>query len=271
MKSFQDKVVVITGAGSGMGRELALQLSALGAKVALNDWNGEMLAQTLQAVEAAGGKGMAATFDVGDQTAVFGFAESVVAQYGQVDLVINNAGIAMERRSIANTPMEEFERVIRVNLWGVIYGTLAFLPHLKARPEAAMVNISSIFGIIGYGGQGAYSTTKFGVRGFTETLRQELHGTPVTVTCVHPGGVKTGIIKNIPGEASPAKDKFASNFEKIARTTSADAAKTIIRGIQNKRPRVLIGNDARLMDVVARLFPTFYERILLRKNRVPGG
>ncbi|NUO03474.1 MAG: SDR family oxidoreductase [Saprospiraceae bacterium] len=269
MKSFQNKVVVITGAGSGMGRELALQLSALGANVALNDWNAEMLAQTLKAVEAASGKGMAVAFDVGDREAVTSFAEAVVAQYGQVDVVVNNAGIAMERRSIANTPMEEFERVVRVNLWGVIYGTLAFLPHLKTRPEAAVVNISSIFGIIGYGGQGAYSTTKFGVRGFTETLRQELHGTSVTVTCVHPGGVKTGIIRNIPGEPSAAKDKFASNFEKIARTTAADAATTIIRGIQNKRPRVLIGNDARLMDAVARLFPTFYERILLRKNRLP--
>ena len=271
MKSFQGKVVVITGAGSGMGRDLALQLSTLGASVALNDWNGETLAQTLQSVESAGGKGMAMAFDVGDQTAVSDFAEAVLARYGQVDVVINNAGIAMERRSIASTPMEEFERVVRVNLWGVIYGTLAFLPHLKMRPEAAIVNISSIFGIMGYGGQGAYSTTKFGVRGFTETLRQELHGSRITVTCVHPGGVKTGIIKNIPGEASPAKEKFASNFEKIAQTTSSDAAKKIIRGIQKKQNRILIGNDARLMDWVARLFPQRYERILLRKNRLPGG
>ncbi len=261
--------MVITGAGSGMGRELALQLSGLGAIVALNDWNEAMLAQTLADVEAAGGSGMASAFDVGDRAAVFGFADAVMARYGRVDGVINNAGIAMERRRIEHTPLEVFERVIQINLWGVIYGTLAFLPHLKLQSEASIVNISSIFGIIGYGGQGAYSTTKFGVRGFTETLRQELHGSPIAITCVHPGGVKTGIIKNIPGDPSPAKEKFAANFERIAMTTSADAARQIIRGIRKKKPRVLIGSDARLMDLVARLFPQIYERILLRKNRVP--
>jgi len=268
MNAFKDKVVVITGAGSGMGRDLALQFASAGARLALNDWNAEALAQTLQAVEAAGGKGIMSAFDVSDREAVFAFAAAVMQQYGQVDVVINNAGIAMQLNSIANTPMQDYERVIGVNLWGVIYGTLAFLPHLKARPEAALVNISSIFGIVGYGGQGAYSTSKFAVRGFTETLRQELRTTNVAVTCVHPGGIKTGIVRNIPGETSASKEKFIAIFDRTAKTSAEDAARQIIRGVQRKKKRVLIGRDALWLDFFARLFPQRYERIVLRKNRV---
>lgn len=257
--------MVITGAGSGMGKDLALLMAKEKARLALNDWSAETLAETTEACQVLGAEVHQSVFSVGDREAMYQFAQSVAHQYGQVDVVVNNAGIALMQRKVENTGYEELEQIIQINLWGVIYGSKAFIPHLKERPEAALVNVSSIFSTFAYPNQGPYVITKFGVRGLTEVLRQELANTNVAVSCVMPGGIATNIIRNIPTQQTKARDKFASVFQKMAGTSSSDAARDIFRGIQKKKKRILIGRDARLADRVIRLFPSSYERILLRK------
>ncbi len=271
MKNFKDKVVVITGAGSGMGRELAIQFAEKGAKVAINDWNQDTLNETLSMVKEKGGEGIARRFDVSDKKAIYGFANEVVSYFGHVDVVINNAGFALPARSIEHTEYEDFEKMMGVNMWGVIYGSKAFLPHLKKRPEGVLMNTSSVFGIFGFPTQGPYCTAKFAVRGFTETLRQELEveGTKnVQVCCIHPGGIKTGIVTNIDhSKSSLSKEEIeegAKNFDDNAPTTAAEAAAQIIRAIEKRSPKLLIGRDAKMMDFITRLFPTKYGKYLLK-------
>lgn len=260
MKNLQDKVAVVTGAGSGIGKSLALALAREGVRLALNDWNADNLEQTLAAIRQNGGTAYGKAFDVAQKEAVYQFAEDVLQQFGQVDIVVNNAGITHEQRLLERCGYEEFEKILGVNLWGVIYGSKAFLPLLKQRPEAALVNISSIFGVIGYPNQGAYVTSKFAVRGFTETLRIELGKSPVTVTCVHPGGIRTNIARNIQSENQERVEKFAKVFERMAITPSESAAKQIVEAIRKKDNRLVIGPDARKLDWLARLFPSAYER-----------
>ena len=272
MKDFKNKVAVITGAGSGMGRELALQFTQRGAKVAINDWNEATLMETMAMVKAQGGEGIARRFDVSNKEAVYGFADEVVNHFGQVDIVINNAGISLPSKSIEFTEYEEFEKVIGINMCGVIYGSKAFLPHLKKRPEGVLMNTSSVFGIFGFPTQGPYCTAKFAVRGFTETLRLELETEGVTnvqVCCIHPGGIKTGIVRNADHSKSDLTEEEirqgAKTFEEeLAKTTAADAAATIIKAIEQQKPKLLIGGDAKFMDFIVRLFPTKYHKILLR-------
>lgn len=271
MKDFKDKVVVITGAGSGMGRALAIQFAQKGAKVALNDWNKDSLSETLDLVQQEGGEGIIRHFDVSDKHSVYGFAEEVVAHFGHVDVVINNAGYALPSRSIEMTEYEEFEQLIGVNMWGVIYGSKAFLPYLKKRSEGVLMNTSSVFGIFGYPTQGPYCTAKFAVRGFTETLRLELEAEGVKnvqVCCIHPGGIQTGIVKNIDHSKTNLTKEEIEEGEKTfldyAPTTSEDAAAQIIKAIQKKRVKLLIGRDARFMDFITRLLPTRYSKILLK-------
>ena len=271
MKNFKDKVAVITGAGSGMGRELALQFAAKGAKVAINDWNHDTLNETLAMVKEQGGEGIARRFDVSDKEAIYNFAKEVISYFGHVDIVINNAGFTLPARSLEHSEYEDFEKLIGVNMWGVIYGTKAFLPHLKTRPEAVVMNTSSVFGIFAYPTQGPYCTAKFAVRGFTETLRLELETEGVDnvqVCCIHPGGIKTGIVTNIDHSKSELTKaeiaEGAKNFNDMAPTTAADAAGQIIRAIERKNPKLLIGRDAKFMDFIARLFPTKYGKILLK-------
>jgi butyryl-CoA dehydrogenase len=271
MKNLNGKVAVITGAGSGMGKELAIQLAAKGAKVALNDWNGDNLEATLATVKKNGGEGIARRFDVSSKEAVYAFADEVIHTFGQVDIVINNAGIALPGINIEDTEYEEFEKLIGINMWGVIYGTKAYLPHLQKRPEASIVNTSSVFGIMGFPTQGPYCASKFAVKGFSEALRLELaaEGSTVQVCCVHPGGIKTGIVTNIdhkPGSLTDAeKQELAKNFNDNAPTTAADAAAQIIKAIQKKKARLLIGSDARFIDRMVRLLPTRYAKVILRK------
>lgn len=267
MKSFKDKVAVITGAGSGIGRALAQQLAGMGATVALNDWNAENVRETLHQVEKAGGSGWASVFDVADRDAVFKFASEVGERFGKADIAINNAGVGLPLKPLQECTMEDFDHVFRVNLWGVVHGTQAFLPELKKRPEASLVNISSVFGLSGYPQQGPYVMTKFAVRGFTETLRQELKDSPVTVSCVHPGGIKTNIVRNTEFEDANTKKELIESFNKMAPTSAGKAAAVIIGGIQQKKPRILIGSDAGFLDAVVRLFPGTYERILQRRFR----
>ena len=268
MQHFKDKVVVITGAGSGMGKDLAILMAKDGAQLALNDWSENTLAETTKICRELGATVHQSVFSVGDREAMYKWAQAIADQYGQVDVVINNAGIALMQRKVENTTYEDLEHIIQVNLWGVIYGSKAFIPHLKERPEAALVNVSSIFSTFAYPNQGPYVITKFGVRGLTEVLRQELSKTGVAVSCVMPGGIATNIVRNIQTDHPQVRDKFASIFQKMAGTSSQEAAKVIYRGDQKKKKRILIGKDARLADRIIRFFPSAYEKILLRKYDV---
>ncbi|WP_430462202.1 SDR family NAD(P)-dependent oxidoreductase [Thalassolituus sp. LLYu03] len=263
MQSFKEKVVVITGAGSGIGRALAQQLSREDAHLALSDINLAGLEQT-RATLTGDGKVTLATLNVADRDAFRRYAQMVIADFGQVDAVINNAGVALSE-TVANMTYDDMEWIVNINFWGVVYGTKEFLPHLLTRPQAAIVNVSSIFGIIALPTQAAYNATKFAVRGFTESLRQELKDTPVFVTTVHPGGIKTNIVRNGRMKTSMTGPKDlaqqAADFEKMARTTPEQAAGIIIDGIRAGRRRILIGSDARLMDRLQRLLPIRYSDV----------
>lgn len=268
MKNFQNKVAVITGAGSGMGRELALLLAERGATVVLNDWNEATLQETIDMVKKAGGKAGGRAFSVADREAVYAFAEETAQRFGQVDIVVNNAGISLLPQKAESLTYEQFEKIIDVNMWGVVYGCKAFLPHLKARPEASLVNISSIFGIVAYPDQAPYVMSKFAVRGFTEILRQELRPTNIAVTCIHPGGIATNIARNAPTENKAALEKFSQAFDKMAITSARDAAIQILSGIESKKKRVVIGKDAKFMDFIARLWPSSYEKTLMKNYNI---
>lgn len=262
MSTFKNKVAVITGAGSGIGQELAFQLAAKGAIVALNDWKADDLAETWAKIPAAN-QGIFEVFDVGNRQAVENFAQRCKSELGRVDIVVNNAGMSVRQNPVVFSKVEAYEKVLQVNLWGVIYGSLAFLPHLRAS-AGSLVNISSVFGLMGFPGSAPYNVSKFGVRGFTETLRIEMKDADLHIACVHPGGIKTNIARNVVIENEQERERFIKNFEKQAPTTAAQAAATIINGIERKKTRILIGKDARFIDRITRLLPSSYENILAR-------
>ncbi|MFT6000510.1 MAG: NAD(P)-dependent dehydrogenase (short-subunit alcohol dehydrogenase family) [Neolewinella sp.] len=264
MQNFKDKVIVITGAGSGIGQELAMQFAAKGAILALNDLKEETLAETWEIIPAEA-RGYMEAFDVGDREAVEKFTANVVTALGRVDVVINNAGFTLAVNPIIYSEIEDYEKVLRVNLWGVIYGSLAFMPHLRAQTESCLVNISSVFGLMGFPGQAPYNVSKFGVRGFTETLRVEMRGTGLQVVCVHPGSIKTNIARNAEGDDEAANARFIKTFDKNAKTTAAEAANVIITGIERGKNRIPIGADARFIDKITRLMPASYERVLSKR------
>ena len=263
MKDFKDKVIVITGAGSGIGLELAQQLAARGAILAINDWKADALESTWSSLPEAS-QGTKAAFDVGDRSSVEAFAQQVNEELGGVDVVINNAGMTLPIMPAIYSSIEDYEKVLQVNLWGVIYGSLAFMPFLRKRKGSCLVNVSSVFGLFGAPGQAPYNVSKFAVRGFTETLRVEMQGSGVHIACVHPGGIRTNIVRNIETEDSRNHERFIKSFDKQAKTSAAQAAQVIIRGIERKNPRILIGKDARFISRVTRLMPSSYERILTR-------
>jgi len=243
MKNFKDKVVVITGAGSGMGRALAINFSKMGALLALNDFNEKGLNETKTLLNPSV-KVFSKVFDVSNKEEMYKFADNVIAQYGKVDVMINNAGVAMARHRTDEVSYEDYNWIIGINFWGVMYGSMAFLPYLRKQKESSLVNFSSIFGLHGIPGQTPYAISKFAVRGLTESLQLEetIHKTGVAVSCVHPGGIKTNIAKAARG--AEADKKTIENFEKSFITTPEKAAQIIIDGIKNKKSRILVGIDA---------------------------
>jgi len=263
------KVAAVTGAGSGIGRALAIALVARGADVALSDVDRAALAHTARLCESQGRLVSTCLVDVTDRKAVHAWSNSVVEQHGRVNLIANNAGVAMSHPA-ANQPIEDFRWLMEVNFWGVINGTEAFLPHLEIAGEGHIVNISSVFGLMSIPSQSAYNASKFAVRGYSDTLRMELEMTrvPVSVTTVHPGGIKTQIARNarLPGSRPDADDRdiFAERFEtQLARTHPDVAAEQILRAIERNRRRALIGPDAVLFDLVARLPAAISQRITM--------
>ena len=196
MKVFKDKVIVITGAGSGIGRALALALAKQGAKLALNDYKKDTLQETLDLLKLSPDRIFSLDFDVSDKTEMFAFAEAVIAYFGQVDVMINNAGAALGDYRFDEIDLDMFERMMAINFNGVLYGSRAFLPYLKKQPEAALVNISSIFGLAGIALNSPYCASKFAVHGLTQSIAQEYADTNLTVHSIHPGGINTNISRN---------------------------------------------------------------------------
>ncbi len=273
MSTLRDKVVVITGAGSGIGRALAFQAAKEGAILALSDWNEAPVVETLRlATGKRVGEGIARRVDVRKEAEVKAFAGDVQAAFGGAHVVVNNAGVSLSD-TVGSMKREDFEWLIDINFWGVVRGTEAFLPQLRARDDAHLVNISSIFGIVGIPGQSAYNASKFAVRGFSESLRQELYGSSVKVTCVHPGGVRTNIVRNgkmntTSGGAVAIPEKVAAEFDKLARTSPEEAARIIWRGTMAGAPRVLVGADAKVLDVLQRILPAGYPTVFRIAQRL---
>jgi butyryl-CoA dehydrogenase len=256
MRTIKNTVAVVTGAGSGIGRALAQSLAAQGARLALADVNNKGLEETRKLLGSAEAKTY--SVDVSKASAVEAFARDVERDFGGAALLVNNAGVALQG-SFMEISLDDMEWLMGINFWGVVYGCRFFLPLLQKAPEAHLVNMSSVFGMIGPPGQAAYCSAKFAVRGFTEVLRQELRLTNVKVTCVHPGGIKTNIAENArtgAGADTALTAQMRERFAQVARTSPEKAASVIMNGILRNKPRVLIGSDAVQVDVLQRLFPT---------------
>ena len=260
MTHFTDKVAVVTGAGSGIGRALSVELAKRGAKLAICDVDTIGLAETEALVKAAGAEVRSDTLDVSQRELVLTYADAVAEHFGKVNLVFNNAGIAFTG-DIEEMSFKDIDRVMDVDFWGVVSGTKAFLPHLIASGDGHIVNISSIFGLFSVPTQSAYNAAKFAVRGFTEALRQEMRiaKRPVKVTCVHPGGIKTNIARNGEQVEGRDHDKLANSFDKMARTSPEKAAKVILKGVEKNKARVLIGADAWVLDKFVRVAGSKYQ------------
>jgi NADP-dependent 3-hydroxy acid dehydrogenase YdfG len=264
MNPFEAKVAVITGAGSGIGRALAVNLAKKGAKLALSDIDTEGLAETVGQAEALGADVKSDRLNVAEREAVLAYAEAVIAHFGEVHQIYNNAGIAYNG-DVENSEFKDIERIIDVDFWGVVNGTKAFLPHVIASGDGHIINISSLFGLIAVPGQSAYNAAKFAVRGFTEALHQEMlvakH--PVKVTCVHPGGIKTAVARNATVANDQNAQTFAEFFDKrLALHSPEMAAETIIDGVRQGRARVVIGWEAKALDALARIIGPSYQRII---------
>jgi len=274
MKSFADKVAAITGGGSGMGRTLAVGLARRGCHVAVSDVNEVGLRETVGLAAAHGVKVTSKKVDVARREEVYAWADEVARDHGKCNLIFNNAGVN-HSASIEGIDYADFEWIFGINFWGVVYGTKAFLPHLKASGEGHVVNTSSLFGLLAIPSQSTYNATKFAVRGFTEALREELEVTrsPVSATCVHPGGIKTNIARSARLSDSLKTlgvtdlEKSRGDFEKVFRVTAEDAAEIILRGVQRNARRVLVGLDAHALDMLQRWLPGHYQGIVASAAR----
>jgi NAD(P)-dependent dehydrogenase (short-subunit alcohol dehydrogenase family) len=272
-RTLDDKVVVITGAGGGMGREMALLAADRGARLALSDWDADALAGTVELVEDRGAEVRGDVVDVSDRAEVARWAADVVDRSGRVDVLVNNAGVSLSG-DFEDMSYEDFDWIVGVNLHGVVNGTKEFLPHLIASGDGVLVNISSLFGLVSMPGQSAYNATKYAVRGLTEALREEMlvNGHPVSVTCVHPGGIRTGIVRRGRATAGVDHARLTALFDsRLARMPADKAARIILDGALAGRARVLVGADAQVMHHFARLTGSRYQDVVARlAPRVTG-
>ncbi|WP_315764214.1 MULTISPECIES: SDR family NAD(P)-dependent oxidoreductase [unclassified Bradyrhizobium] len=270
MTRINGTAAAVTGAASGIGRALAQELAARGCDLALADRDEAGLASIADEVARHGRKVTTHRLDVSDAGAIAAFAQAATGAHPSLSILINNAGVALAG-TFAEISQADMEWLFNINFWGVVHGTRAFLPHLSQRPQAHIVNLSSIFGIIAPPGQCAYAAAKFAVRGFSESLRHELAmaQSPVKLSVVHPGGIATAIARNArsgSGMTDNARRAQAiDRFEKLAKTTPKDAALRIIKGIERNEPRILIGSDARFMDLLQRFMPGTYWNVMARR------
>tara|TARA_Y100000782_G_scaffold115436_1_gene158396 strand:+ start:378 stop:1211 length:834 start_codon:yes stop_codon:yes gene_type:complete len=240
MKNFVNKIVVITGAGSGIGRALALAFGQLGAKLVLNDYSEDTLNETLQLLNAKNSTCIHhEAFDVANEEAMFAFAKNIQQKHGNVSVIINNAGVSGSADPSYLTPISSYKRVMDINFFGVLYGCKAFMQQLIDQKEGAIVNISSVYGLMGSPSNTDYCASKFAVRGYTEALSVEFHKSPITIHCVHPGGINTNITSSRSGKNNT--DEFAARFLK---TPPEAIAQRIVKGIIKNEPRIVYGNKS---------------------------
>ena len=263
MEGFAGKVAAVTGAGSGIGQALALELARSGASVAISDVDTEGLAQTEEQLKAIGAPVRSDRLDVTEREAFQIYADQIEEHFGKVNQIYNNAGIAFTG-DFEITEFKDIERVMDVDFWGVVNGTKAFLPHLIASGDGHIVNVSSLFGLMSMPGQAAYNSAKFAVRGFTEALRQELvlNRDPVKVTSVHPGGIKTAIARNgLTAEGVDPEAQYKFFDRRLASTTPQRAAEIILEAVRKNKARVLVGQDAVVLDLIVRITGSGYQRL----------
>ncbi len=267
MKTLDGKVVVITGAGSGIGRALALNCAARGSLLALSDVDEAGLADTVDLAKNTGAREVHATrLDVADRAAFAAYATEVAEHFGRVNVVVNNAGVSLSG-DVAEMAYEDMHWVLDINFWGVVHGTREFLPHLIASGDGHVVNLSSLFGLISMPGQSLYNATKYAVRGFSESLREEMlvAGHPVGVTVVHPGGIKTAIVRNSRVVGGGDKEALTHLFDsRLARMTPERAAEIIVGAVLKNRARCLVGLDAHVLHHVAKLTGSRYQDVVAR-------
>ena len=270
MRTLDGKVVVITGAGSGIGRALAVNCAGRGSLLALSDVDEAGLAETVDQVKAAGAREVRSDrLDVSDRAAFTAYAAAVAEQFGRVNVVVNNAGVALAG-DLVDLDYDDIEWIVGVNFWGVVHGTKEFLPHLIASGDGHIVTLSSLFGLVSMPGQSAYNATKYAVRGMTEALREEMliAGHRVGVTSVHPGGIKTAIARNARVSAKEDKEATANLFDKkLAKMEPERAAEIIVDGILKNRARVLVGLDAHALHHFARLTGSRYQDVVAQVSK----
>ncbi|MHA3891999.1 SDR family NAD(P)-dependent oxidoreductase [Acinetobacter sp. GXMZU3951] len=267
MKNFNNKVAAVTGAGSGIGQQLALLLAQQGCHLSLSDINEQGLAKTVELLKDSQVRVTTKKLDVADRDAVRAWAAETVQDHGSVNMIFNNAGVALGS-TVEGASYDELEWIVGINFWGVVYGTKEFLPLIKQTGEGHIINISSLFGLTAQPTQSAYNATKFAVRGFTESLRQELdiENCGVSALCVHPGGIRTNIANDARMNDSLRSlgmnpEKSARAFNKLLRIPPEEAARQILNAVQKDKRRVLIGNDAKSLDLIQRLLPTGYQKV----------
>ena len=270
MKDFKNKVAAITGAASGMGRTLALELARRGCHLSLSDVNEKGLTETAAMASKLGVKVTTAKVNVADREAMVAWADQTARDHGKVNQIFNNAGVALGA-FVETVKPSDFEWIMGINFWGVVWGTQAFLPHLKKAGEGHIVNTSSLFGLLSVPTQGTYNASKFAVRGFTEALRQELDmaNCGVSATCVHPGGIRTNIAKDAKMDESMHKatggktEEARAKFDKLLNATSAEsAARTILAAVEGNKRRVLVGLDAKFLDKLVRVLGSWYQPLI---------
>lgn len=267
MKNFKNKVAAITGAGSGMGQQLAILLAKAGCHLSLSDINEKGLAETVELVKAHNVRVTSKKVNVADRDQIKAWAADTIQNHGSVNMIFNNAGVALGS-TVEGESYEDLEWIMGINYWGVVYGTKEFLPLIKKSGEGHIINTSSLFGLTAQPTQSAYNSSKFAVRGFTESLRQELdiENSGVSALCVHPGGIRTNIANDARMNDSLKllgmnPEKSAKAFNKLLRMPAEDAAQEILDAVLKNKRRLLIGNDAKVIDLMQRILPTGYQKV----------
>ena len=255
---------MVTGAGAGIGRATALALARQGVTVAVCDLDERSAKEAAGAIVAAGGRASAHRVDVSSEEEMRGLVAEVLGEHGAVDIVVNNAGIAGPTMPTEDVPLERFHKVVDVNFWGVVHGSVAFLPHLKTRPAANLVNVSSNAGIMAYSRMAPYNASKFAVRGFTETLRMELRSTPVRVTVVCPGVTGTSMLAHSPVIDEADRTAMQARFDRTWTNKPEKVAGAIVNAIRKDKPRALVGPDTAAIDAIVRLLPGGHSRLLAK-------
>jgi NAD(P)-dependent dehydrogenase (short-subunit alcohol dehydrogenase family) len=276
VQTLVDKVVVITGAASGIGRALAVDVARRGSRVAISDIDDAGLAETVALVEAAGAREVPSDrLDVADRAAFAAYAEAVAEHFGRVDVVVNNAGVALVG-DVEDLEYADMDWIMAINFWGVVHGTKEFLPHLVASGDGHLVNMSSLFGLLSIPSQSMYNASKHAIRGFSEALREEIlmAGHPVGVTVVHPGGIRTAIVRSARTSAREDHGRIARQFDqRMARMEPEEAARIIVeKGILGGKARLLVGRDAHVLHHFARLTGSRYQDVVAavaRRTRPP--